>query len=84
VGIVAEEEQTFQSIGFDQDFSRHPLAFVSQVLSQTVHGLDNTPVQHPVLAGGLYVLSHCRREGPKLPRRIPPAASRERLFEAQC
>jgi hypothetical protein len=68
-------------MGFDQDFSRHHPAFVSQILNQTIHGLDNTPVQHPVLMGGLYILPHRLREGPKLPRRIPPAASREHLFE---
>ena len=44
VGIVAEEEQTFQSFGFEQDFGRHPLAFALQILDQPVHGPDNAPV----------------------------------------
>jgi len=82
VGIVAEEEQTFQSIGFDQDFSRHPPAFVSQILNQTVYGLDNTPLQHPVLLSGLHILSHCRREGPELTRGIPLSDLSERLYES--
>jgi hypothetical protein len=39
VRIVAEEEQTFQSFGFEQDLVRHPLAFASQILDQPVDGL---------------------------------------------
>jgi hypothetical protein len=40
VRVVAEEEQAFQSFGFEQDLLRHPLAFASQILDQPVHGLD--------------------------------------------
>src|SRR5207245_1177184 len=72
--IVAEEEQTFQSFGFEQDLIRHPLAFTLQILDQPVGGLDNIPVQHFVLASCLYTLSHHRSEGPELTRPIALAA----------
>ena len=44
VRIVAKEEQTFQSFGFEQDLLRNPLALALQVLDQPVDGLDDTPV----------------------------------------
>ena len=44
VRIVAEEEQAFQSFGFEQDLSGHPLAFALQVRDQPVDRRDDTPV----------------------------------------
>jgi hypothetical protein len=43
VRIVAKEEQTLPSFGFEQHLLRHPLAFALQILDQPVDGLDNTP-----------------------------------------
>lgn len=81
VRIVAEEEQAFESFGFEQDFVRHPLAFALQILDQPVDGPDNTPVQHLVLASCIYILSHHRSEGFEFTRRIPLPAPCERLLE---
>ena len=44
VWIVTEEEQAFQSFGFEHDLVRYPLALALQVLDQPVDGLDDTPV----------------------------------------
>jgi len=81
VRIVAEEEQAFQSFGFEQDFVRHPLALALQILDQSVDCPDNTPVQHLVLASCIYILSHHRSEGFELTRRIPLPAPCERMLE---
>jgi hypothetical protein len=81
VPVVAKGEQAFQPFGFEQDVVRHPLAFASQILDQPVEGRDNTSMQHLVLAGCIYLLSHQRSEGFELMRRIPLAAPCEGLLE---
>jgi hypothetical protein len=44
VRVVAEKEQTFQSVGFEQDLARHAFPLGSQRIDQTINGHHNVPV----------------------------------------
>ncbi len=71
VRIAPEKQQALQSLGFEQDLVRHPLAFASQILDQPVHSPDDASVNDLVLASGVHVVSHHHSEGFELTCRIP-------------
>ncbi len=81
VRVVTEEEQAFQSFGFEQDLVRYPLTLDLQILDQRVDGLDHVTMYHLVAAGCVDIASDSFGERLELTGRIPPPTSCECLFE---
>ena len=79
--IVTSKKEAVQSVGFDQNFTGHPLSFGLKIVDEPVNALSNLAMYQPVATCPVDVCSNGFGKSPKLTDRVGPSIPGECLFK---